>query len=69
MSLTKSWSVRERGGNRPSKAMGLFGALLSGKMALTGIAHLSLQGGSFSLQGLGTREGAKHNMQRLAISS
>lgn len=69
MSLLKCWSVREGGGNRPSKAGGLFGALHSGIMALTGKTNLSLLGGFFSLQGLGTQEGAKHNMQRLAVSS
>lgn len=42
MSLPKSWSVREGGGNRPSKAIGLVRALFSGKMALTGKTDLSL---------------------------
>lgn len=50
MSLLKSWSIREGGGNQPSKAMGPVRALLSGKMALTGKTDLSLYSGPLSLQ-------------------
>lgn len=42
MTLPKSWSLREGGGNRPSKAIGLDGALFSEEMTVTGETSLSL---------------------------
>lgn len=64
MSLIKSWSVRKGDGNGTSKAMGLVGALLSGKWLLPVKTNLSVQGDPSSLQELGTGQGARHNMQR-----
>lgn len=68
MTQSKCWSLREGGGNRPSKPIGLDGLLFSGKMTVTGETNLSLLGVSFSLQGLDPGKHAKHNMQSLAIS-
>lgn len=36
MTLSKSWSLREGGGNSPSKPIRLGGPLFSGKMSVTG---------------------------------
>lgn len=68
MTLSKNWSLREGGENRSSKSIGIDGLLFSEKMTVTGGTSLSVEGVSFSLQGLDPGKHAEHNVRRLAIS-
>lgn len=42
MTLLKRWSLREGGGNRSSKPIGIDGPLFSEKMTVTGETNLSV---------------------------